>query len=120
MGLDSTCFAIGNGIKCIAAILNTTVGNYLFKDSPKTGTGDLLVSVQAFEPILVPKLTDEVQHVIEILLDKITDAQNKSVDFQPFENELENLVYQLYGFDEVEIIYIESVVKSMFRQTNFK
>ena len=43
--LDSTCFAIGSGIPYLVCVLNTSMGNYLLKDSPKTGTGDLIISV---------------------------------------------------------------------------
>ena len=32
------------------------MGHYLLKDAPKTGTGDLLVSVQAIEPIQIPQV----------------------------------------------------------------
>ena len=30
------------------------MGHYLLKDAPMTGTGDLLISVQAVEPIKIP------------------------------------------------------------------
>ena len=45
LGLDSTCFATGNNIEYICCVLNSSMGHYLLKDSPKTGTGDLLISV---------------------------------------------------------------------------
>jgi type II restriction/modification system DNA methylase subunit YeeA len=51
LGLDSTCFATGNNIEFICCVLNSPMGHYLLKDAPKTGTGDLLISVQAVEPI---------------------------------------------------------------------
>ena len=54
LGLDSTCFAIGQHMAYLCCILNSLMGHYMLKDSPKTGTGDLLVSVQAIEPILIP------------------------------------------------------------------
>ena len=37
MALDSTCFAVGNHIKYLVAILNSKFGNYLLQDAPKTG-----------------------------------------------------------------------------------
>src|SRR5690606_7827281 len=53
--LDSTCFATGGiYIKYLVMILNSKFGKYLMKDSPKTGTGDLLISVQAIEPLQIP------------------------------------------------------------------
>ena len=42
----------GNISLILCCLLNSQMGNYLLKDSPKTGTGDLLVSVQAIEPVM--------------------------------------------------------------------
>lgn len=53
-GLDSTCFASGSQLANLACVLNSKIGHYLLKDSPCTGTGDLLISVQAIEPLRIP------------------------------------------------------------------
>ena len=55
--LDSTCIATGERVKFLAAVLNSKFGKYLLQDSPTTGMGDLIVSVQAIEPICVPKIS---------------------------------------------------------------
>ena len=52
--LDSTCFAIGKYVKFLTFVLNSPLGHFLLKDSPKTGTGDLLISVQAIAPLRIP------------------------------------------------------------------
>lgn len=57
--LDSTCIIKSDHNKYFACVLNSKMGHYLLKDSPKTGTGDLLVSVQAIEPIKIPQIQDE-------------------------------------------------------------
>jgi REP element-mobilizing transposase RayT len=57
--LDSTCIIKSDHNKYFACILNSKMGHYLLKDSPKTGTGDLLVSVQAIEPIKIPQIQNE-------------------------------------------------------------
>src|SRR5699024_1825473 len=54
MTLDSTCFATGKHIKFLVAILNSKMGHHMMKDAPQTGTGDLLISVQAIEPLKIP------------------------------------------------------------------
>jgi len=112
--LDSTCFATGSHIKYLAAILNTYVGNFLFKDSPKTGTGDLLISVQAFDPIYVPIPTPKQEQEVNELLDKLllcTDT--KSLD--AIDDTLNDYVAQMYGFNEEEQIYIKTYVKKYYR-----
>ena len=58
-GLDSTCFAAGNDIEYICCVLNSPMGHYLLKDSPRTGTGDLLISVQAIEPLKIPRISKD-------------------------------------------------------------
>ena len=58
LGLDSTCFATGVEIAYLCCVLNSPMGHFLLKEAPKTGTGDLLISVQAVEPIKVPELED--------------------------------------------------------------
>ncbi len=53
--LDSTCIATGEKVKFLTAVLNSKLCNQeLFRLSPKTGTGDLIISVQALNPLRVP------------------------------------------------------------------
>jgi len=94
--LDSTCFATGKKLKYLVAVLNSKFGNYLMQHSPKTGTGDLLVSVQAIEPIKIPMPAIETEREIEKLL------QNK--DYAG----IDRLVYDLYGLSGTEISFIEN------------
>lgn len=76
LGLDSTCFAVGKHMAYLCCILNSLMGHYMFKDSPKTGTGDLLVSVQAIEPILIP-MNKEMECLFEDLLKEVLEHDSK-------------------------------------------
>lgn len=94
LGLDSTCFATGKNIEYLCCILNSPMGHYLLKDAPKTGTGDLLISVQAVEPIKVPHIEDE---------------ENKNfAEYLKTRKELEinQRVFKLYGLSPEEITYV--------------
>ena len=52
--LDSTCIATGEKIKYLTTLMNSKLMLYfLHKTSPKTGTGDCIISVQALEPLPV-------------------------------------------------------------------
>jgi hypothetical protein len=106
MALDSTCFATGNYLKYIIAVLNSKMGSYMLQDSPKTGTGDLLISVQAVEPILIPKISEEEETHFNHLVDKIILSQLKGESTKVIEAEIDKLVYSLYclNIDEVEFI----------------
>ena len=102
LGLDSTCFAIGNNIEFVCCILNTPMGHYLLKDAPKTGTGDLLISVQAVEPIKLPSVTHELNIEFKRLLEMM--IANCSDDI---ENEISQKIFNLYGLSHEEQRYIE-------------
>ena len=114
--LDSTCIATGKKVKFLTAVLNSRVVHYqLFNLAPKTGTGDLIVSVQALEPLLVPPITESNQHLvtqIENQIDKIINAKRKDpdADVSALENEIDKLVYALYDLTTNEIAIVERSV----------
>ena len=103
-GLDSTCIMIGNDVQIICTILNSYMGQYLLKESPKTGTGDLIVSVQALEPILLPKIIDRVS------LKKLLQHQMKHYN-NDIQIKINNIVYKAYGLDENEMTFVDSYTK---------
>lgn len=103
LALDSTCFATGKHIKFLVALLNSKFGNYLLKDAPKTGTGDLLISVQAVEPIKIPSPSAKDETIIEALLDRVIMNDYYA------EKEIDKKVYELYGLNQEEIDFIESL-----------
>jgi methylase of polypeptide subunit release factors len=105
--LDSTCIATGEKIKYLTALLNSKLCNYqLFESAPKTGMGDLIISVQALEPLLIYYPTDKEQKQIENLVDEILKKKKAKHDTNSLEKEIDVLVYKLYEltYDEVKII----------------
>ena len=108
--LDSTCIATGSKVKFLAAVLNSKICNKeLFRLSPKTGTGDLIISVQALNPLRIPIPNEKQDKEICGLLDKIieTKQQNPSAETTELENQIDKLVYQLYELTEDEIKIVE-------------
>jgi len=106
--LDSTCIATGEKIKYLTALLNSKLCNYqLFENAPRTGMGDLIISVQALEPLLVYYPTEKQEEQITAIVDKIIQAKqlNASSDTSQWEKEIDIIVYQLYDltFDEAKI-----------------
>ena len=105
VGLDSTCFATGADIEYLCCILNSKMGHYLLKDAPKTGTGDLLISVQAVEPIRVPTpsvgISNSLQNKLNSLISVYSDTMIKEID---------DIVYSLYHLSPEEICYIDSLL----------
>ena len=98
VGLDSTCFATGTNLPYLVCVLNSKIGHYLLKDAPKTGTGDLLISVQAIEPLKIPLVTDTVSYV-----DWLYEILNGSLSA---EEKVFTLLADSYGFNQEERDYI--------------
>ena len=103
LGLDSTCFATGQNIEFICCVLNSPMGHYLLKDAPKTGTGDLLVSVQAIEPIQIPQVGLETNSEFKKLLELLIKTDSPSN-----EKEISRKVLKLYDLSLDEQSYIET------------
>lgn len=91
----------GNDVEIICAILNSYMGQYLLKESPKTGTGDLIVSVQALEPILLPRIIDRVS------LKKLLQCQMKNYT-NDVQININKIVYKSYGLDENEMTFVDN------------
>ena len=106
MALDSTCFATGKYIKYLVAVLNSKMGKYLMKDSPQTGTGDLLISVQAIEPLKIPIPNSNTEKLINEIIDTILDNGN-DVSYN-LVSEIDRKVYNLYNLNDEECYFIES------------
>ena len=76
----------------------------MFKDSPKTGTGDLLVSVQAIEPIMIPLNKDIEKLFNKLLIEVLEQSPQKA------EKEINRLVFKLYDLSPEEIVYITDFI----------
>ena len=102
LGLDSTCIATGKHIEYLCCVLNSSMGHYLLKDAPKTGTGDLLISVQAIDPIRVPPCIDDIN--FELLLKHQVKGCSKELD-----NTIDNAIFDLYQLSAEEREYIKQL-----------
>lgn len=105
--LDSTCICTGEKIKYLTALLNSKLCNYqLFENAPRTGMGDLIISVQALEPLMVYYPTNREQKIIENLFDKILYCKLRNQDTTLIESQIDNFVYKLYDltYEEVKVI----------------
>jgi adenine-specific DNA-methyltransferase len=101
--LDSTCIATGEKIKYLACLLNSRISNYqLFENAPRTGMGDLIISVQALEPLLVYYPTDKEEHIFNQLLDFILHQIKQEEEYYTIENIMNGCVYELYFGEEMK------------------
>ena len=104
--MDSTCIAIGNRIKYLCGVFNSKMGRYLLKYTPRTGTGDSLVSVQAFHPLCIPVPSADDEKSISDLVDKMGKTPSEGT-----QKEIDDIVFRLFNITDVDIIrYIESSI----------
>ena len=99
-GLDSTCFATGKHIQYLCCVLNSSMGHYLLNGAPRTGTGDLLISVQAVEPVRVPVIDDSDEAYSDMVRRFITNPSSE------LDDEIDNIIFDLYGLSPNEREYI--------------
>ncbi len=120
-GMDSTCIMTGEHLKYLCAYMNSKLGQMLLFDSaPKTGTGDLIVSVQALEPLLVPPITAQNQNIvdkIEKTVDNIIVSKKVKPDasISELENEIDRGFYEMYELSDSEIEIVENKMKQNIR-----
>jgi hypothetical protein len=100
-GLDSTCFATGENIEFACCVLNSPMGHFLLKDAPKTGTGDLLISVQAVEPIRIPLIESVDNIYYKNALEELVNKNNYVT-----ENGINNKIFDDYNLSLDERKYI--------------
>lgn len=74
----------------------------MLKDAPKTGTGDLLVSVQAIEPIQIPQVGSEMNLIFKRLLEELIKGESLTN-----EKEISRKIFKLYDLSLDEQSYIE-------------
>ncbi len=105
--LDSTCIATGEKTKYLTALLNSSLCNYqLFENAPKTGMGDLIISVQALEPLMVYYPTDKEEKIIVELVDQILKLKKSNKDTTDLERRIDMIVYKFYDltYSEAKIV----------------
>ncbi len=110
--LDSTCIATGKHLKYLVGLLNSKlIEHELNRFSPKTGTGDLIISVQALAPLQIPIPSEDVENEINSLVDKIILAKKLNESTVDLEAEIDEMVYKLYDLTGEEIEIIRGVSK---------
>ncbi|MCB0737569.1 MAG: Eco57I restriction-modification methylase domain-containing protein [Bacteroidetes bacterium] len=105
--LDSTCLATGEKVKYLTGLLNSKVCKYfLHQYSPKTGMGDLIISVQALEPLPVYYPNENQQREIESLVDEIIAKIQSNENYQDLERKIDSLVFKLYNLSYQEVLTV--------------
>ncbi len=74
----------------------------MLNEAPKTGTGDLLVSVQAVEPIRIPNVPIGLNELCSEVLAILCSEEQRDM-----EAKVNHFIFEIYDLSPKEIAYIE-------------
>ena len=109
-GEATTFILTGESLKFLCAVLNADLTRWFLQQvAPTSGMGTLRWKKIYVETIPIPKVSAAEQHPFIHLVDDIltTKATDPSTDTSEQENEIDRLVYALYGLTEAEIAAVE-------------
>jgi len=116
MYVNQKCFILitnSVSLRFLLACFNSKISSMWIRNNcPELQGGTRELSYIFFKNIPLPHLYPSKEHIvkqIEKLVDKILEAkkQNPYADTRDSEQEIDNLVYELYGLTEEEIKFIE-------------
>ncbi|MBC6427376.1 MAG: Eco57I restriction-modification methylase domain-containing protein [Ekhidna sp.] len=110
--LDSTCFLTGTDLKYLVGFLNSSICRKdLLDNAPKTGTGDVITSVQALEPVKIPDASPDQKQNISNLVDRAIAilSSNQSVNIYDIEYEIDEVIFDVLSLTEPEKNFLRSL-----------
>ena len=114
--LDKTCFMItGSNLKILVGLLSSKLMTFAYKrycSGTVLGAKGYQYNKHALEKLPVPEIPAEQQQAFIALVDQILDAKHTdfNVDTSNLENEIDKLVYALYGLTDDERAIVEGSV----------
>ena len=105
--MDSTCFITGQHLKYLLGVLNSKLGRYMLRDSPRLANGDMQISILTLEALKIPipniKVESEVISLVNRRTSDIHLNENDELD-----RKIDQHVYDMYGLTEEERTFIET------------
>ncbi len=98
-----------NGDKYLLAMLNSNVVDWYIRNLGVTRNGGYFEYKPMFvEMAPIPHIENEMKEIIIKYVDEIQLRKSKKINTELIENELNQVVYRIYGLSEIEIAYFES------------
>jgi hypothetical protein len=109
--LDTTCFITGQHLKYLLGVLNSKLGHYMLRDSPRLADGHMQITVSTLETLKIPipgiKIESE---MISFVNKRTSDIHLAETEW--FDRRIDRHVYEIYGLDEKETAFIETNITS--------
>lgn len=104
--LDSTCFITGQHLKYLLGVLNSKLGRYMLRDSPRLLNGNMQISILTLEALKIPVPNIKVEsEVISLVNRRTTDVHQH--EYEELDRKIDHHVYDMYGLNDEERAFIE-------------
>ena len=97
-------------LKFILALMNSKLMNYVYsKKFKSTKTVFSEIQARSVKELPIPCVSSSVKDEFILLSEKIINNKKNNTDTAVLENEIDQIVYELYGLTEEEIKIVENV-----------
>ena len=104
--MDTTCFVTGQHLKYLLGVLNSKLGRFLLRESPRLSNGDAHINILTLEAMKIPVPNVKTEsEMISLVNKRISDAYRS--EYQDLDEKINLFVYDMYGLDSEEREYIE-------------
>ncbi|MDR1780381.1 MAG: hypothetical protein LBR50_06595 [Tannerella sp.] len=108
--LEPTCFIIGQHLKYLLGILNSKIGRFMLKDSPRVdNTGNIQISILTLEALKIPTPNIKIESDLIALVNKRTSDANPE-ECAELDHRINQIVYEIFGLNAEEIEFIEKQI----------
>ena len=103
--MDSTCFITGQHLKFLLGALNSKLGRFILRDSPRLANGDMHINILTLEAMKIPVPNVKIEAEMISLVNKRTSDAYQS-EYKDLDEKINQLVFDIYGLDTEEREYI--------------
>jgi hypothetical protein len=112
--LEDVCFMVGQHLKFLLGVFNSTMGRYILSDLSRLSAGESRAGISVIESMSVPVPSAKMESDIITLINRRISENGKSgVSDGEIEEQIDRLVYELYNLTEEEAGFVRSYVTSM-------
>ena len=107
--LDDTCFMVGQHLKFLLGVLNSTMGRYILSDLSRLSTNESQAGVFVVESMQVPVPNGKMESDVISLVNRRISENNKSEEERrTTERQIDRLVFELYDLTDDEVSFVKA------------
>ena len=107
--LDDTCFMVGQHLKFLLGVFNSSMGRYMLADLSRLSTNESQAGVFVVESMSVPVPNGKMESDVITLVNRRISENNKGdEERQVTEEQIDRLIFELYDLTEDEISFVKT------------